>query len=456
MSTTDPQNIPSSVPNFMDGDETEGGVATQPGAVEQPENSAEQRKELPEGEPIGAVSDSISNKKAADFNPVLDGDDEEYEGEVTVPAPRKPRASIATPVAQPPVSAPEQTILAAEEAVEAVEPDAEPTAKKRKRKVNPAAPKYGRSALRAADYLLMALVRKCGFSTSRQIGVALNVATSTAHKRALGLKEIGLIGSDKVFGMTQLWYLTQKGYEVLDFMGITDHRVSKRYHAGKGVPSKLEHTLAVNHVIAQLVGGTSELLKLAPVELSSGIDLLPFLVPESYMNSEYSKATYDKKGNFKPIELARDLRRRVTDQVRNGDLHPSEVLANHPALWTVVNLEVHQKTTKESHPADLVIDLEHLRTDLKAATSIGVEVELSPKQGPELKKILNSVWQNKTDSDFSSLALLAYLTPSEMIGKAVRRAAKEVAGEENTARVARVSDLKDAAGNRFDGRAWTL
>ena len=46
--------------------------------------------------------------------------------------------------------------------------------------------------------------------------------------------------------------------------------------------------------------------------------------------------------------------------------------------------------------------------------------------------------------------------PSELIGKAVRRAAKEVAGEGSTAGVARVADLKDAAGNRFDGRAWTL
>lgn len=452
MSTPDTQNTASSVPNFMDDDETEGGVATQPGTVEQPENSAKPQSKTPESATIGADSQT----KVADFNPVLAGDDEEYEGESKAPAPRKPRASIAKPASQAPVPAPERTAPAAEEAVEAVESDAEPTGKKRKRKVNPAAPKYGRSALRPADYLLMALVRKCGFSTSKQIGIALNVATSTAHKRALGLKEIGLIGSDKVFGMTQLWYLTQKGYEVLDFMGITDHRISKRYHAGKGVPSKLEHTLSVNHVIAQLVGGTSELLKLAPVELSTGIDLLPFLVPESYMNSEYSKATYDKKGNFKPIELARDLRRRVSDQVRNGDLHPSEVLANHPALWTVVNLEVHKKTTKESHPADLVIDLEHLRTDLRTAKSIGVEVELSPKQAAELKKILNSVWQNKTDSDFSSLAVLAYLTPSELIGKAVRRAAKEVAGEGSTAGVARVADLKDAAGNRFDGRAWTL
>ena len=302
----------------------------------------------------------------------------------------------------------------------------------------------------------MALVRKCGFSTSKQIGIALNVATPTAHKRALGLKEIGLIGSDKVFGMTQLWYLTQKGYEVLDFMGITDHRISKRYHAGKGVPSKLEHTLAVNHVIAQLVGGKSDLLKLAPVELSTGIDLLPFLVPEYYMNSEYSRATFDKRGKEKPVEIARTLRERATMDVRNGHLHPSEVMAAYPALWTVVNNKVHASTTKESHPADLVIDLEHLRQDLDKPVSIGVEVELSAKQPVELKKILNSVWQNKTDLAFASLDVLAYLTPTPAISSAVKRAAKEVLGNRDQRLLARILELKDAAGNRFDGRAWTL
>ncbi|NWL35532.1 replication-relaxation family protein [Paenarthrobacter nitroguajacolicus] len=452
MTATDTQNTDSGVPNFLLDEEDDSITQMMPGTIQQPENSTEPESKTAENATIGAdrTSDSAtigadSQAETAEYNAILAGDMDDFDDE----EPPKP-----TPNA--PVSAPKQTATAAEETVEAVESDAEPTAKKRKRKVNPAAPKYGRTALRPADYLLMALVRKCGFSTSKQIGIALNVATSTAHKRALGLKEIGLIGSDKVFGMTQLWYLTQKGYEVLDFMGITDHRISKRYHAGKGVPSKLEHTLAVNHVIAQLVGGKSDLLKLAPVELATGIDLLPFLVPEYYMNSEYSRATFDKRGKYKPVEIARDIREGATMDVRNGHLHASEVMHAYPALWTVVNKKVHASTTKESHPADLVIDLEHLRHDLDKPVSIGVEVELSAKQPVELKKILNSFWQNKTDHGFASLDVLAYLTPTPAISTAVKRAAKEVLENRDQRYLVRILELKDAAGNRFDGKAWTL
>jgi hypothetical protein len=460
----------SSVPNFLEDDEDETGVALQPGTIQQPEDSVEPESKTAESVGIGADRTSgsatigaDSQTKATDFNPVLGGDDEEYEGEQKALAAREPRVSITRPAAQATISAPEQADSVSVEVDGSVGAGAERVAKKLKRKMNPSAPKYGRTHMKEKDFLVMAFLRKFGFATSKQLSIVLGVAVGTAHRRSLGLREVGLVGSDKIFGATQLWFLTAKGYDVLDFHHLYDDRIAKRFHPGKGVPTKLEHTLAVIHVAAQLVGGVSELRFVPGVELASGLDLLPALVPEGYMNSEYSRATTVKRGESeatkkKPAEVAFEHQKTIAQWIREKKITKTEALDQYPFLWTVVNHPAarESKKVKESHPADLVLDLSVLGEDWSGIKRIAIEVELSAKQAPELRKIIRSFHMNYTSTYVDVFDYVAYISHKESIKEAVDAAAETVIGGTGAGSYVGTFDLKDSDGKIFNGKAWTL
>lgn len=317
--------------------------------------------------------------------------------------------------------------------------------------------------MKEKDFLVMAFLRKFGFATSKQLSIVLGVAVGTAHRRALGLREVGLVGSDKIFGATQLWFLTAKGYDVLDFHHLYDDRIAKRFHPGKGVPTKLEHTLAVIHVAAQLVGGVSELRFIPGVELASGLDLLPALVPEGYMNSEYSRATAVKKGNSeaakkKPAEVTFEHRKTIAGWIRDERITKTEALSQYPFLWTVVNHPAasESKKVKESHPADLVLDLSVLGEDWSGIKRIAIEVELSAKQAPELRKIIRSFYMNYTSTYVDVFDYVAYISHKETIKDAVAEAAAKVIDRADPTAYVGTYDLRDADGEIFNGKAWTL
>jgi hypothetical protein len=462
MTPTTAETITPSVRDFLRDDEDDFVGEPQPRTIRQPENSPERQRQAAESASVGAVRRNESSnhgaeshieigQKGADFNPVLNGDDEEYDGE-----------NAAQPLRTTPVLTPKPT----EEGTEQPGPATKTDSFGRKRKMNPSAPKYGRTQMREKDFLVMAFLRKFGFATSKQLGIILGVKGPTAHKRALGLKEVGLLGSDKIFGATQLWYLTGRGYEVLDFHHIYDERISKRYHPGKGVPTKLEHTLAVIHVAAQLVGGVSELRFIPGVELAPGLDLLPALVPEPYMNSEYSRATAAKKGKSdtadspktKPSRIAFEKQRTVAQWIRDKKITKSEALHQHPFLWTVVNHSAASESNevKESHPADLVLDLSVLGQDWSGIKRIAIEVELSAKQAPELRKIIRSFYMNYTSTDVNVFDYVAYISHKESIKEAVEAAAAKVIDRANPSAYVGTYELKDADGEIFNGKAWTL
>lgn len=333
----------------------------------------------------------------------------------------------------------------------------EPSSSKRRK--NPAAPKYGRSTLVDRDLLVMTFLRKFRFATSKQIGMLLATektrgkpsARANAHKRLLGLKEIGLVSYEKALGISQLWYLTQKGHDTLEFLRLFDDRVPPVHKPGRVVYSGLEHHMAIVQVAAQLVSGDHSVLGVSNPAIPAGIDLLVHLVPETYMRKAFSKAFHHPKSKFPAEGLARDKHKEVARAVEIGRIHPASVLAKLPQLWTLVVPFIREADGKKSHPADLVVDLEHLRTELHSPTSIALEIELHPKAAPEWQKILGSYKYEGTGSTFPIFARVVYVTPETKIADGVIKAAKKI-----ELRKASVRPLLGADGVQSTGRVADL
>lgn len=321
---------------------------------------------------------------------------------------------------------------------------------------NPNAPKYGRTFFTDKDRLGLWFLWKFPLATSKQLGIVWGIKKASAHKRALALKELGLVSSEKIIGMTQLWFLTKRGYDLLHFHGVTDERVPGLYKLGSVRVFNLEHRLAITQVAAQLVGGVSEIQKKSKIPIPSGLEILPLLIPERYMNSTYGTmaSRYDKvekKSVIDPDQAWRD-QERMAHEVESGRLKVSEALAKNPGHWTLTTDYASRSYGNQNHPVDLAIDLEAHRTDIKRPVSLGIEMELTLKNPDDLTKVVSTMARQRERGVFPVFGTYIYMGHKQGIFDAVKAVAKKMGSERFFASMT----LKDADGNKYSGEAWRL
>lgn len=317
---------------------------------------------------------------------------------------------------------------------------------------NPAAPKYGRSRFTDKDALVLGFLRKFPLATSSVLGVLLNIKTASAHKRALALRELGLVGSEQVIGLSQLWFLTKRGHDLLEVRGYSDDRVPARHRPGSFNLSKIGHRLAVSHVAAQLLGGSSQIKKSGSISLPTGLELLPLLVPEPFMNSAYGSTSFRPEIAQTAAEVAWRKQEEIASEVAAQRLPLSEALESEPSLWTLTTDFLSRKTGRENHPVDLAIDLEEFRTSIEKPVSIGLEIELNSKSPSDLKAIIGTMKSQTEHGKLPVFGVYYYLTHDKRIAEAVLDTAEELGAK----RLVKVLPFNDSTGQRYNGKAWTL
>lgn len=387
-------------------------------------------------------------------------EDEDYDGPEDSGAERYTDAPSASQAVTEVQESPTESALSPEEnatigaVVDAATPAADSVAAASPKRVrrNPAAPKYGRTHFTEKDALILGFLRKFPLTTSKIVGVLLNIKKASGHKRLLALKELGMVNSEQVLGMAQLWYLTTRGHDILEAYLYLDDRTPRPHRPGVFNLTKIGHRLAVAQVAAQLLAGTSQVTHSGRIPLPKGLDLLPLLVPEPYMNTEFGTSAFGSDLAKSSAEQAWRTQKAVADQVKSGDVHISDALAMAPALWTLVNSVSYRKENREYHPVDLAIDLEAYRTDIKKPVSLGFEIELHPKSRFDLKAIFATMKTQTQQGEFPVCGQFVYVTHDPKIAKSVAEVAKELDME----RLMRITPLKDSAGNPYNGQAWTL
>lgn len=461
MTTTPNLNIPSSVPNFLDDDEAEGGVETQPGSVEQPENSSEPQSQPAESATIGAVR----TVEAEDFNPVLNGDWYEYDDE-TEPEPEPEPVPEIPEVPAAPTGKEWKKLVAAGEVKGYEHPskgknEDSPTKKKRK-----GGSTYHRRKLGERDFTVLAVLLIHEFLTTKQVGIIRGIKGPSARRLMLGLQELGVVGQEKFPFGPQLWYLTGQGLTYLEGVIEIPETAQPLHRKGHFDISKIRPNMLAAQVTAQLIAGTDTIRKFLDIPLSTGLDLVPHLIPESYIRSEFSKAiaNHGERRGFKSgktlSETIQSLWSDSRSRLHEGKSTRLEFM-EHPELWTVVGRKFDTDNYKANyfHPADLIINLMSV-----GQPSVYVEIELSKKKDRELRSILMTHFRRQVPS---AVGQVVYLTNQNSIAKQVRRIAQDCFDEvEDQANLpttlhqdqtlVQVGLLKGADGKPISGSVWDL
>ncbi|MGW9021119.1 hypothetical protein ACWGOE_06510 [Leucobacter chromiiresistens] len=459
MSTTDTQNIPSSVPNFLEDDEDEGGVVIQAGTVQQPENSAEPSRTVTESKPIGAVSDSESKPigadsqtEAADYNAILAGDMDDFDDEEQV------RTATDSPAA--PTGKEWKARVAAGEVKGYEHPN---------KGRNPDSPykkkgsTYRRKRLGEKDFTVLATLLIHEFLTTKMVAIIRGISVPSARRLMLGLQEIGVVGQEKFPYGPQLWYLRGKGLTYLKGAMEISEYAQPLHRKGHFDISKIRPNLLAAHVSAQLIAGKDTIRQFIDIPLSEGIDLIPHLIPESYIRSEFTKAIQKTAG--KGVFGSKDRRVKAIrdhwNNIRSESSSDKEAqLKAHPEIWmTVGKFALHNSAVKQFHPADLIINL------LPAGhLPVRIEIETSIKSEAEIRKIITTYM----DADTPLVqGMVVYLTHEKAIATRVLEIAQEVYEEitqmkskpkEQWHKQAsiKVALLQDADGSKFSGNVWDL
>ena len=465
MTTTHTQNSASGVPNFLVDEEDDSISQIMPGAVRQPENSAEPESKTTESKPIGAVSDSESaiigadaQIEAVEFNPIVAGDQNEFDDETNAEP---------IPEARPAPTGKEWKKRVAAGEVNGWEhpnrgkSDDSPTKKKRKEGST-----YRRKRLGEKDFTVLAVLLLHEFLTTKMVGIIRGISFPSARRLMLGLQELGVVGQEKFDYGPQLWYLTGKGLTYLESVMDIPDTARPLHRKGHFDHTKIRPNLLAAHVTAQLLAGKDTIRQFIDIPLSTGLDLIPHLIPESFVRSEFTKALQNKgyTGGFESGhergKAIQNLWLDIQRDKRDGQSGQSLIKEN-PALWMVVGrkIDADAKETNYFHPADLIISL------LSAEEyCVYVEIELSIKSEDKLRRILMTYFQHQSPSAVGSVV---YLTNQKSIAERVIEIAQECYDkierqetipkkERKIQQLVRVALLKDADGNKFSGNVWDL
>lgn len=459
MSTASIQSTASSVPNFMEDDEYESGVAIQPGAVEHPENSAEPESKTAESDGIGAdrtpesaTIGADSQTEAAEFNPILAGNQDEFDGE-----------EEAEPMAESPAA---PTGKEWKERVAAGEVKGYEHPNRGKNPDSPYKKKgstYRRKRLGEKDFTVLATLLIHEFLTTKMVAIIRGISVPSARRLMLGLQEIGVVGQEKFPYGPQLWYLTGRGLSYLKGTMELSEYAQPLHRKGHFDISKIRPNLLAAHVSAQLIAGQDTIRQFIEIPLSEGIDLIPHLIPESYIRSEFTKAIQKTAG--KGVFGSKDRRVKAirdhwTNIRRESSSDKEAELKAHPEIWmTVGKFALHNGAVKQFHPADLIVNL------LPAGhLPVRIEIETSIKSEAEIRKIITTYM----DADTPLVqGIVVYLTHEKAIARRVMEIAQEVFEEltqmkskpkeewKKQANI-KVALLQDADGNPFSGNVWDL
>lgn len=459
MTITDIQNAPSSVPNFLEDDEDEGGVVLQAGAVQQPENSPEPESKTAEGEticadrtPASANIGADSQTEAVEFNPIVAGDQNEFDDD-----------DDAEPIAEAPVA------LTGREWKERVAAGEVKGYEHPNRGKNPDSPykkkgsTYRRRRLSEKDFTVLATLLIHEFLTTKIVGMIRGISDPSARRLMLGLQELGVVGQEKFPYGPQLWYLTGRGLTYLKGSMEIPEYAQPLHRKGHFDISKIRPNLLAAHVSAQLIAGKDTIRQYIDIPLSTGVDLIPHLIPESYIRSEFTKAIQKTAG--KGVFGNKDRRAKaIQDHWNNLRREPGSdkesLLRAHPEIWmTVGQFALHNSAVKQFHPADLIVNLLPI-----GHLPVRVEIETSIKSEAEIRKIITTYMDANTPL---VQGVVVYLTHEKAIAKRVLEIAQEVYEKltdmkskpreewKKQANI-KVALLQDADGNLFSGNVWDL
>lgn len=457
----------SSVPDFMKdedySDQDDNGVEYQPGIVEPPENSSEHASAAVERAASVAKSASVGAVRRpdpAEFNPVLTGDQEEFDGE------QAPERTQEQPEAPTGKEWKERVAAGEVKGYEHPSRGRNPDSPTKKRENGST---YRRKKLGEKDFRVLGFLLLHEFITTKQVGILRDLSVPSARRLMLGLQELGVIGQEKFDFGQQLWYLTGKGLSYARaYMDIPD-AAQPLHRSGHFDISKIRPNLLGSHVAAQLMAGTDTIRPLISVPLSTGLDLLPFLIPESYIRSEFTKAL-QKKGHKGGFESGKERGRAIQNvwmdikENRRDGQDEQSLMKEHPELWTVVGrtVEADSREANYFHPADLFLNLSAWGE--RGPGSVAVEIELSMKNEDKQRKILTTYFRRQ---DPSPVGLVVYLTNQKSIAERVTEIAQEIYDEmlqqknkpdaqREKQQLIRVALLKDADGKLFSGNVWDL
>ncbi|MGX1792272.1 hypothetical protein ACWIDW_04940 [Microbacterium sp. NPDC055312] len=455
MSTANTKDAPSTVPNFMEDDEYESGVATQPGAVQQPQKVAQPSRQTVDKaveKPADATIGAVMKAEEVESNPVLATDQDEFDGESTVE--KAPEATAA------PTGKEWKQRVAAGEVKGWEHPNRGRDAASRTKKNGST---YRRKRLGEKDFTVLAVLMLHEFLTTKQVGIIRGISAPSARRLMLGLQELGVVNQEKFPYGPQLWYLTGKGLTFLGGVMEIPPTAQPLHRKGHFDISKIRPNLLAAQITAQLIAGTDTIRQFVEIPLSTGIDLIPHIIPESYIRSEFTKAIQKSggKGVFgdrqKRVIAIRDhwvkLRQEPTEDKQT-------LLRNHPEVWMTTGRSVIDGgEAKHFHPADLILNL------LPAGgLPVHVEIETSIKSESEIRKIIGTYMDPNTPA---AVGPVVYLTHEKAIAQRVMEIAQEVyekttnmkskpKSEWKKQSLVRVGLLQDADGKPFSGKVWDL
>lgn len=407
---------------------------------------------------IGAVRKAEAADEQVEINPVLNDDDEEFDGEPTASAYDQRVTN-----SQPMTGREWKERVAAGEAKGWEHPN---RGKERNNSTKKKGSTYRRKRLSEKDFLVLGFHQLFEFVTTKQVGIPRNLSEPSARRLMLGLQESGVIGQEKIQFGPQLWYLTGKGKQYLESVMEVPVTAQPFHRSGQSDLSKMRPNLLAAHVAAQLVAGTDTVRKHVSVPLSTGLDLIPFLIPERYMRSSFNSALRpqgvkskfsDGRERGKAIQaLWRDIERK-----RPGSQPVDALLLEHPELWMTVGELIYNgpKEAKYQHPADLAPNFAAI-----GLPSIAVEIELSMITPDEMRRIVATYFRREGPSPIGKVI---YLTNQKDIAKRVMETAQEYYDEMELQKgkpekdrkqqpLFRTALLTDAEGKLFSGNVWDL
>lgn len=314
--------------------------------------------------------------------------------------------------------------------------------------------KYHRRDITEKDLLVLAFLERFKLATTKQIAILLGVKRGSANWRLLGLKEIGLVGQEKMATMPVLWFLKPKGKTSLNNAFHFDERAPKNLHTPGAVsPSNISHILFEAQIAAQLAAGLKPLGKIESLEPLTGLGIITHLADETFLRKSWGTATYSKLHGLKSqAPRGYEISQRAADALQSGRVHYKDVLRENPSMWTITVPVGYRNECKDFHYPDLVVDLEHTRTG-SAPVSYAVELELSPKSPQELQKILRTFKVAMEKSPVPIYQKVIYLIPNEGVKRGVISAAKAVGMTKDQLMI---RPLFDFEGKEFTGKAWDL
>ncbi|MFJ3385223.1 MULTISPECIES: hypothetical protein [unclassified Curtobacterium] len=448
----------TSVPDFLSDEDYESPATAaadpSPVALEQP--VAQQQPQA--STTIGAVRKAEEVDEPAEINPVLNGDDEEFDGE-----------STASAYDQTPANGQPMTGREWKERVAAGEVNGWEHPNRGKDRNSPTKKKgstYRRKRLTEKDFLVLGFLQLFEFITTKQVGVLRNLSEPSARRLMLGLQEFGVIGQEKIEFGPQLWYLTGKGHSYLRTAMEVPVTAQPLHRSGQFDLSKIRPNLLASQVAAQLMAGTDTIRKHVSVPLSAGLDLLPFLIPERYMRASFNSAL-QPQGTRSKFSDGRERGKAIQSLWQDIERNRPEgqsvdaLLLQHPELWMIVGKLIYTgpSEAKYQHPADLALNLTPI-----GLPSIAVEIELSMKTPDEMRRIVATYFRRESPTP---IGMVIYLTNQKAIAKRVMETAQEYYDEmeQQTGKpekdrkqqpLFRTALLTDAEGKLFSGNVWDL